>query len=86
MPANDYCKEQFVDFKDISFEQIQDVFITKNWNYENLCRCRNYIYIAENTEIVHVYSRYYKNPSYSGSALVFDGQNIRLGFNGEVLF
>ena len=86
MPANEYCKERFVDFNELSFENIQDVFVTKNWNYENLCRCRNYVYIANNAEIIEVYSRYYKNPSYSGNALVFDGQNIRLGFNGEVLF
>ena len=86
MPANEYCKERFVDFNELSFENIQDVFVTKNWNYENLCRCRNYVYIANNAEIVEVYSRYYKNPSYSGNALVFDGQNIKLGFNGEVLF
>ena len=86
MPANEYCKEQFVDFNELNFEQIPDVFITKNWNYENLCRCRNYIYMADNAEIVEVYSRYYKNPSYSGNALIFDGQNIRLGFNGDILF
>ena len=47
MPTNEYCKEQFVDFNDLNFENMQDIFITKNWNYENLCKCRNYIYITK---------------------------------------
>jgi molybdenum cofactor biosynthesis enzyme MoaA len=86
MPINDYCKKQFIDFKDINFESTPDVFITQNWNYQNLCRCRNYMYIANNTEIINVYSRYYKNPSYSGNALVYDGTNLKLGFNGEIIY
>lgn len=86
MSTNDYCNNQFIDFKDLDFENTPDVFITKNWNHQNLCRCRNYIYIADNTEIINIYSRYYKNPSYSGSALVYDGTYLRLGFNGEIIY
>lgn len=86
MQANEYCKKNFIDFKDLEFENIENVFITKNWNYQNLCRCRNYNYIANNAEIIDVYARYYVNPQYSGNALVFDGQNLRLGFNGEIIY
>lgn len=86
MPANDFCKQQFIDFKDLSFENINDVFITQNWNYQNLCRCRNYIYIADNAEVINIYARYYKNPTYNGNALVYDGQNLRIGFKGEIIY
>ena len=86
MSINEYCKNQFVDFNTLNFEEIDNVFITKNWNYQNLCRCRNYNYIANNAEIIDVYARYYVNPQYSGNALVFDGQNLRLGFNGEIIY
>ena len=85
MPANEYCKANFVDFKDLHFEEINNVFITKNWNYNKLCRCRNYNYIAQNSEIIDIYARYYVASEYSGNALVFDGQNLRLGFNGEII-
>lgn len=86
MTANKYCKEQFIDFKDLDFENTNSVFITKSWNYQNLCRCRNYNYIAQNAEIIDVYARYYVNSKYSGNALVFDGEYLRLGFNGEIIY
>lgn len=86
MQVNNYCKENFVDFKDLNFENTDNVFVIKNWNYQNLCRCRNYNYIAKNAEILDVYARYYVNPNYSGNALVFDGQYLRLGFNGEIIY
>ena len=85
MPINQYCQDEFVDFNELNFDQIHDVFVTKNWNYHNLCRCRNYVYIAENAELINVYARYYQNSKYSGNALVFDGLNLRLGFNGEII-
>lgn len=86
MPANEYCKEQFVDFNDLKFDTLNNVFITKNWNYNNLCRCRNYIYIADNAEVVEVYARYYADPKYNGNSLVFDGEYLRKGFNGEIIY
>ena len=86
MQVNNYCKNNFVDFKSLSFEDINNVFITKNWNFGNLCRCRNYNYISQNAEIIDVYSRYYVSPTYNGSALVFDGEYLRLGFDGEIVY
>lgn len=85
MNVNDFCKDEFIDFKDLNFEQFEDVFITKNWNNENKCRCRNYVYVAKNAEVVRVYARYYISSDYNGSNFVFDGENLRLGFNGEII-
>jgi len=89
MPVNDYCKENFVDFKDIEFDAIDNLFISKEWNNKDSCRCRNYLYLPSNTkaevDVVKVYTRYYVDPSYCSGTLVFDGQNLRMGFNGEII-
>lgn len=85
MQSNDYCKTEFVDFNSIEFDKQRDVFTTKNWRLEDKCRCRNYIYITPSADIVDVYARYYVKPNYSSGTLVFDGQNLRKGFNGEVI-
>ena len=86
MKVNDYCEENFVDFKSLNFEDIDNVFITKNWNYKNLCRCRNYNYISTNANIIDVYSRYYVNLQYNGSSLVFDCEYLICGFNGDIIY
>lgn len=85
MPINKYCKAEFVDFNSLEFDKQKDVFVTKNWRLEDKCRCRNYIYITQNADIVEVYARYYVNPNYSSGTLVFDGQNLRKGFNGDII-
>jgi MoaA/NifB/PqqE/SkfB family radical SAM enzyme len=85
MPVNEYCQEEFVDFNSVEFDKQKDVFTTKNWRLEDKCRCRNYIYITENADIVNVYARYYVNSNYNSGTLVFDGQNLRKGFNGDII-
>lgn len=86
MKFNEYCEKQFVDFNDIKFDDKSGLFVIKNWNYENLCKCRNYIYLPESANPVSVYARHYVNPHFSGSCLVFDGQNLRTGFNGKIIY
>lgn len=85
MPTNEYCEEEFVDFNSLEFDKQKDVFITKNWRLEDKCRCRNYIYITQNADIVEVYARYYVKPNYSSGTLVFDGKNLKKGFNGDII-
>ncbi len=86
MPANNYCKEHFIDFADISFT-FDGIYQTKDWNYEKRCRCRNYIYIPNENSVdfVKVYSRYYCDPKFNMSTLVYDGEYLRSGFNGEII-
>lgn len=88
MPVNKYCKDKFVDFTDIQFESLDNLFISKEWNNKTFCRCRNYLYLPKedsDVDVVKLYTRYYVDPSYSTSTLVFDGQYLRKGFNGEII-
>lgn len=85
MPANNYCKENFVDFKDIDFSEVPSLYLSKEWNKKTYCRCRNYVYISEIGKVVKIYFRYYTDPTYSSSVLVFDGKNLREGFGGKII-
>lgn len=86
MPANDYCKKHFIDFADIQFN-FDGIYRTKDWNYESHCRCRNYIYIPSegSVDFVKVYSRYYCDPKFNMSTLVYDGEFLGAGFDGEII-
>lgn len=85
MKVNEYSKEHFVDFADIDFN-LKRMFTTKEWNYETYCRCRNYIYVPmQGVPFVRIYSRYYCDPTFSASTLVYDGENLRVGFGGDII-
>ena len=84
--CNNFCRKQFVDFSDIDFDSDTDVFITKNWNYQSSCKCRNYVFINDDAETVNVYARYYMKNQQNGTQLVFDGENLKTGFAGEIIF
>lgn len=89
MPCNDYCKEKFVDFTDVDFSAIENLYISKEWNQKTYCRCRNYLYMPKNEEtdvdVVSVYTRYYVDPTHSLSTLVYDGKYLRQGFGGDII-
>jgi pyruvate-formate lyase-activating enzyme len=85
MPINDFCKDQFVDVKKLDLET--DRFnLTKKWTKPNECECFNYIYIPEDLKrCVKVYHKNTYNPQIAESMLSFDGQNLRVGFTGEII-
>jgi hypothetical protein len=85
MPVNDYCKDNFVDFKDIDFSKISNLYLSKEWNNKTYCRCRNYVFLSKKGVPVKVYFRYYVDPTYSTSVLVYDGKNLKEGFNGKII-
>jgi len=60
--------------------------LTKVWSYENYCRCNNYVYIPENLNLIRVYYKYTYNPSDGNTNLVFDGENLRVGFTNNIIF
>ena len=85
MDINNYTKEQLVDFEKL--ELISDRYYKiKEWRYKDFCKCNNYLYLTENGDVVKVYSRYNMKPSNSISNLVFDGENLKTGFCGEIIF
>jgi molybdenum cofactor biosynthesis enzyme MoaA len=86
MKVNNYCKEHHIDFNSLKFEEDKNIFISKDWNNKNLCRCRNYLYASEaKGEIVKLYSRYYVDTNCRESQLVYDGQYLRDGFGGNII-
>lgn len=83
MKKNDYCREKFIDYSEIDFGLIPNLILTRERHHEYHCKCRNYIYKADNGEMVEVYMRENKTPEYCASSLLFDGENLRQGFNND---
>lgn len=86
MELNEYCKEHRVEVDLRKYEN--DRFINfKNMCFGKSCKCFNYVYIPENplNGTVNVYSRHVLGKSDVIQMVVFDGQNIKLGFDGDIL-
>lgn len=87
MGVNDYCKEHFKDFNDFDFSEYKNMLRNRTWNNKDCCRCANYLYASNsNANIVKMYSRYYVKPHDVEGQLVFDGQYLKTGFNGEIIY
>lgn len=88
MPVNEYSKENYIYFH--IKELIGDnFFLTKEWKrYGGGCECFNYVYTPEENfrNPVRVYHKNTFAPNDITETLVFDGQNVRLGFEGEIIF
>lgn len=90
MPINDYCKEKSIDFSDIEF-QYNNKFIVNQYfdrikDNKCVCKCRNYLYLAKNGQVVTVYSRYYVDNSCNDGAIVYMDNNLKQGFSGPVIY
>ena len=87
MPINEYSKEKFIYFH--IKELINDnFFLTKKWNRnDGGCECFNYIYTPEGSmNQLKVYHKNTFRPQDIVETLVYDGQNLTLGFGGEVIY
>jgi len=92
MPINDFSKENRISFhiKDL----IGDNFLlAKSQNkYGGGCECFNYIYMPEKNyrSPIRVYHKNTFQPSalagVSTEVLSFDGENLRVGFDGQILY
>lgn len=87
MPLNKYCIENVVMAdKLISSDTF---FLSEPWERIEQgkveCRCSDYLYPAPDGKIIRLYNRIFCNPGLSAGQLVFDGQNLRLGFSGEII-
>lgn len=83
MKMNDYCREKFIDYSEIDFGSIANLILTRERHHETHCKCRNYIYRAENGSMMEVYMRENLAPEYCASSLLFDGENLRQGFTND---
>lgn len=86
MGVNEFCKDNFVDFKDISIDTMQNTIVNKKWAYKNDCRCNNYLTFTDDGTIVKLYARYYVNRDKCESTLVYDRHHLKIGFTGETIF
>ena len=87
MPVNSFCKDNFVDFKDLEVEN-ENLICNKYWTYEDKCRCQNYLYLPPaGTQPIKMYARFaVKHAECSVGMLVFDGEYLKQGFNGKTLY
>ncbi len=89
MPINDYAKEKGIDFMDISLQRTKKFNEYQTFRKFNdgrcVCKCRNYMYLAENMDIVWAYSRFYVDNSCTDGGLVFMDNHLREGFVGNII-
>ena len=89
MPINEYSKENYIYFhiKELIGENFM---LTKKWErHKGGCECFNYVYVPSEEKFTNTIRVYHKNtyaPSIINDTLVFDGYNIKLGFDGETIF
>ena len=86
LPVNRYSMDNYIGFnmKDLINERFN---VTREWSYKDACECTNYIYIPENLrETLRVYHKNTYSPFDINETIVFDGENVKLGFEGEVVF
>ncbi len=83
MLLNDFCKENFVDFKDLDIK-----FSVSKERTEELiqCSCRNFLYTTEKGNMVKLYSRWLGNCNANYSTLVYDVDTLTYGFGGEKIW
>lgn len=82
MKVNEYCNAHFVDYSDIDFALIPNMYFTESKNRGMDCKCSNYLYNHKG-KMLEIYMRNYSNPLYCESSLLFDGQYFRQGFHND---
>ncbi len=86
MKINYFCENNFVDFSDLKLKH-KRLFKTKEWKFMDSCKCNNYLYIPKdiNSDVVKVYYRCFMMRTEVCNSLVFDGENLKIGFDGLTL-
>lgn len=79
-------KKHFIDFQKLNLNH-ERLHITKEWTYKKFCKCNNYMYVPESLEgdAVQMYSRCVLKSSDKVSSMIFDGKNLKLGFNRKII-
>jgi len=85
MPVNPYSRDNFINFnvKELMGENFS---VTKEWSYKNACQCTNYVYLPDNIrQPMRVYHKNTFSPFDINETIIFDGENVKLGFDGEII-
>lgn len=92
MPLNKYCTTHQIDFAHL-IDINDDCFLKVNyWNrYDKqlkniVCNCGNYVYVNEDGKTCKFYSRLFCHSDLKEGQLVYDGQFLREGFGGRIIF
>ena len=55
-------------------------------NGKQMCECGNYVYTNNCGEFCKFYNRYFCNSDLIAGQLVYDGEYLRFGFNGPIIY
>ena len=86
MPANQFCKDSFVDFESINFKD--HMLPTAYFRNGENCRCNNYKFLPKQSGFdtpLKIYARFYCKSDNNQNNLVYDHDTLRVGFNGKIL-
>jgi len=88
MSVNTFCKKHQLDFESLNFDKQDTIVQNKIWRQEDACKCANYLYLPkQGSKVVKFYCRFAcKHNSPKKQQLVFDGQYLRDGFNGAIIY
>ena len=91
-PNNQYCKDHQIDFANL-VKLSKDLITVNSWNRLNdedfsevYCECANYIYSNAEGNMCKFYSRLFCRNDNNDGILVYDGQNLRHGFGGRIIY
>lgn len=93
MPLNKFCTDNVV--LDNQLFDNKRFFLTEDWKRyepnkngvdEVVCRCNDHIYVTKTGRMVRFYNRIFNNCNLNDGQLVYDGQNLRLGFSGDIIY
>lgn len=85
MPVNQYSRDNYIGYnmKNLINERFN---VTREWSYKESCECTNYVYIPENLrETIRVYHKNTYRPFDINETIIFDGEYVKLGFDGEII-
>ena len=90
MQINAFCKSRHINFNELELESMPDTIRTMTQSQGDLkkpsCRCANFLTSTSNGSIVKSYARYYAEPEACSALLVFDDNQLKVGFNGKTIF
>lgn len=90
MPINNFASSHRIDFGTLGFENNPEFLNYKQYKKEIdnkiCCKCANYLYYnAMSNKILDLYGRYVVEYKDTTGQLVFDGENLKTGFNGGII-
>lgn len=86
MEVNEFCQKNKVDFRDIDLSKMKNTSRKCTFNDGDSCFCANYITYAEDGSLFRWYARHYCGSKNDHSNLVFDHDQLKIGFNGPTIF